>query len=112
MGTAVLLLLRTGRLALFGICILILYNTKRMPVLWIAFPLWLVCVVHHGANSCGPGFGQKGTKLGLTALSFWPEVVSGSERASCLNVCLLCFFWNVFVYLMCMCPVNYVGDLF
>lgn len=65
----VLLLLRGARLALFGICILNLYNPKRIPVLWISFPLWLVCVEHHRAYSCGPCFGQKVTKLGLMALS-------------------------------------------
>lgn len=55
---------------------------------------------------------DKVMELELTALSFWPAMVSGSEGASWLNVCLPCFFWYAFVYLMYMCPVNYVGDLF
>lgn len=65
-----------NRLALFGICALTLDNPKRTPVLRILFTLWLVspglliCVVYHGAYACGPGFGQRVTKLGLTARSF------------------------------------------
>lgn len=38
-----------------------------------------LCGVNHGACTCGPGFGERVTKLGLTALSFWREMVSGSE---------------------------------
>lgn len=55
MRIVVLLLLKRARLALFGIYILTLYNPKSS--LWISFPLWLVCVEHHRAYSCGLGFG-------------------------------------------------------
>lgn len=94
-----LLLLKRARLALFGICILTPYNPKRIPVLWISFLLWLVCVEHHGTYSLVLVL-DKVMKLGLTALTSWPAMVSGSEGASWLNECLLCFFWYAFVYLM------------
>lgn len=74
-----------NRLALFDICVLTLDNPKRMPVFQILFTLLLVspglliCVMYHEACTCGPDFGQRVTKLGLAALSFWREMVSGFE---------------------------------
>lgn len=45
-----------------------------------------------GWKTMGPGFEQRVVKLWFAALSFWHEMVSGSEWASGLNVCLLGFF--------------------